>query len=286
MAAIEQMAATHNKDAGILVYHASGISAGDHIYGVNASKEFTGTPIHGIYGKHHYSMWFHTKGVWKRTCHFREEDKADFEALDADGFVFENPGWLPMHGSTDGRTWLTYVSMSPGSTNFVDTTSHPGTDNYSEVNKLSDAWTCDFDNNVITNKIDADMGTNVVERKAYVGATNKISNVLSTNKMFKTDVRYESEADNSDIACVTIALADPENDIDNWNSEAYLQWNGDSAAQTITRQSSDHYVISLFKDTVIDSTTHTRGKINKLTSASVDIDHPGSDNIIISVWKS
>jgi hypothetical protein len=282
MAAIEGMVTATSREAKIVVYHKDSVSDGDYIYGINMGKEWTGDTSWGIYGKANYGAYFHTKGLWQRKCRFRPEDKSAFEALDADGYVFADPGWLPLHGSTDGRSWLTYVSMSPGSDKWINSTSHVGLGNYSEVNKLSDSWTVDFENNVITNQVDANMSENATEKKAYIGAANKVQNPLSRQRMIKTDMKYECKADNSDIACVTLALADPSNEIDDWNSEGYLQWNGDSAATTITKQGSEHYVISLFA--ACGSIPHL--KINKLTSASVDIDHPGRDNLILSIWKN
>lgn len=279
MAQIGGMSVSTDPDAGIAIYYKDNIAAGEYIYGVNTSKEWTGSKIHGIYGKVIYTGWFHTKGIWERECRWRTEDKDAFQALDADGFVFANPTWLDLVGGSN--SWMVYNSLSPGADKWINSTSHPGTGNYSAVNKLSDAWTVDFADDVMSNQIDCNMSENVTERKAFVGVDNELDNPLRRLSLM-TDIKYECKTAGSNIACVTVQLPDPGSDIDDWNSKMYLQWNGDSAAQTITKQGSEHYVISLFAD----CGSVARCKINKLTSSSVDIDHPGQDNIILSIWKS
>ena len=61
MAQIGQMSVSTDPDAGISIYYKDNVPAGDYIYGVNTSKEWTGSKIHGVYGKVIYTGWFHTK---------------------------------------------------------------------------------------------------------------------------------------------------------------------------------------------------------------------------------
>lgn len=275
-------------DEHIVVSFKDGINKGDYMY---IPSEQTGdTDFLNMYiNTLHAGNWFGSKGNWEVKFNIVPSYWENFVNAPYSTTTFSeergaaNPGIIGRIGT---------YSLSAAYEDFKGKGFTPNGVDPSSVNQpssMTQVWEMDYEGKSARGISDKDIERTKDILVNLLGSSRKLPDPCmrhgwSTAGM--SDCTFTALEDNSDICCVQVfAKSKDLSETSKWHSEGFLQLDSDTDPITITKQSENHYIASLFSDVTVGSTAVSKCDIQKVDSSSLSIAQPGSHNWIVSIWK-